>query len=115
MSCSPRYFISGYHMYNVQDIGIEKFAESIYSNGPHPMNVYVNSNFQRYFSGIFDDPSCPTNSYNHMVINVGYDKNDGYWILRNSWGPNWGEGGHIRMIIGKNTCNIEHYASVPYL
>jgi len=113
--CTEQYPIAGYHSYNVKNIGIEKFAESIYNNGPHTVYVYANSNFQRYHSGIFDDPSCSQSSYNHAVINVGYDKSEGYWTIRNSWASGWGENGHIRMIMGKNTCNIEHYAWVPYL
>merc|ERR1712228_827858 len=56
-----------------------------------------------------------TSSYNHAVINVGYDKTEGYWLIRNSWSTSWGESGHIRMARGKNTCNIEHHAWVPYL
>merc|ERR1712141_478006 len=113
--CTEQYPIAGYHSYNVKNIGIEKFAESIYNNGPHTVYVYANSNFQRYHSGIFDDPSCSQSSYNHAVINVGYDKSEGYWTIRNSWASGWGEQGHIRMARGKNTCNIEHYAWVPYL
>merc|ERR1712051_453621 len=95
--------------------GVDALAESIYNNGPHTVYVYANSNFQRYHSGIFDDTSCSTSSYNHAVINIGYDVNEGYWTIRNSWASSWGEQGHIRMAGGKNTCNIEHYAWVPYL
>merc|ERR1712184_219214 len=100
---------------NVKSEGIDALAESIYNNGPHTVYVYANSNFQRYHSGIFDDSSCSTSSYNHAVINIGYDVNEGYWTIRNSWASSWGEQGHIRMARGKNTCNIEHYAWVPYL
>ncbi len=36
---------------------------------------------------------------NHVVALVGWDDNggDGYWILRNSWGDAWGEGGYMRI------------------
>merc|ERR1712108_59884 len=114
-SFTPVVSISGYNFMNVKSEGIDALAESIYNNGPHTVYVYANSNFQRYHSGIFDDPSCSQSSYNHAVINVGYDKSEGYWTIRNSWASGWGENGHIRMIMGKNTCNIEHYAWVPYL
>jgi len=114
-SFTPVVSISGYNFMNVKSEGIDALAESIYNNGPHTVYVYANSNFQRYHSGIFDDSSCSTSSYNHAVINIGYDVNEGYWTIRNSWASSWGEQGHIRMARGKNTCNIEHYAWVPYL
>lgn len=34
------------------------------------------------------------------------DDGEGWWRLRNSWGSNWGEGGHIRLKFGKDTCAI---------
>lgn len=32
-------------------------------------------------------------------------KGIGYWKLKNSWGPRWGERGYIRLRFG-NTCAI---------
>jgi len=88
-------------------------ADSVYENGPHSIYLYANSNFQHYDSGIFDDETCPKYSYNHAVVNVGYDTDEGYWIVRNSWAATWGERGHIRMKMGSNICNCEKYAWYP--
>lgn len=41
----------------------------------------------------------------HAVVLVGYDTD--YWIIKNSWGPNWGENGYIRIKMG-DTFNICH-------
>lgn len=107
--------ISGYNFVDVQYEGVDSLASSVYNNGPHSVYVYANSNFQNYYYGIFDDTSCSTSSYNHAVINVGYDKNEGFHRIRNSWSTAWGESGYMRIAWGKNTCNIERYAWVPYL
>jgi C1A family cysteine protease len=33
----------------------------------------------------------------HAVLVVGYDAEKGDWIVRNSWGSGWGEGGYFYM------------------
>jgi len=114
-TCNIIVSISGYNFVDVQYEGVDALADSIYNNGPHSVYVYANSNFQNYYYGIFDDSSCSTSSYNHAVINVGYDKNSGFHRIRNSWSTSWGESGYMRIAYGKNTCNIERYAWVPYL
>ncbi|KAG5681181.1 hypothetical protein PVAND_010639 [Polypedilum vanderplanki] len=62
-----------------------------------------------YQSGILKGETC-VGDINHAVILVGYgtdkETNTPYWILRNSWGPEWGENGYFRMERGVNACNI---------
>jgi aminopeptidase C len=41
--------------------------------------------------------------FNHAALIVAYDKDE--WILKNSWGSDWGDGGFIRLKAG-NTCGI---------
>jgi len=50
---------------------------------------------------------CP-NYVNHCVQAVGVDDSavGGYWKVRNSYGPLWGESGYIRLAYGQNTCFI---------
>lgn len=75
-----------------------------------PIAVAVDaSNWSRYESGIFED--CQT-KLNHGVLLVGINVEQKAWIIKNSWGPRWGEEGFMRLSAG-NTCGICDAASVP--
>lgn len=77
---------------------------------PVPISMYG------YDGGVYSptDEECQEaegDGYHSMAI-VGYDL-DGrdtggvpYWIVKNSWGQNWGEEGYIRIRFGANTCGM---------
>ena len=58
--------------------------------------------------------TCDTN-VDHCVQVVGVNLDDGYWIVRNSWGTEWGIDGYIYLKTGVDICGITTdptYASV---
>jgi len=72
--------------------------------------------FQMYSSGIYNPSSCSSTYLDHAVGLVGYGTESGvdYWIVRNSWGPSWGEQGYIRMIRNnKNKCGVATDVIIP--
>ncbi|XP_034481932.1 cathepsin L1-like [Drosophila innubila] len=90
-------------------------ASAVANEGP--VSVCIDSShFQFYKGGVFNNPSCSKNT-NHCVVVDGYgtDKFGGdYWLARNSWGPNWGQNGYIRMARNRNNqCSIASYAYYP--
>ncbi|KAM7269358.1 hypothetical protein ACFE04_024855 [Oxalis oulophora] len=75
-------------------------------------------NSQFYSEGVFNGV-CGT-QLNHGVTVVGYGKTQSgskYWIVRNSWGDDWGEKGYIRIerdvAEPEGLCGITMEASYP--
>lgn len=72
--------------------------EAVYRS---PVSVSIEADtktFQFYKGGILDSSNCGT-ELDHGVLAVGYGEEDGkkYWIVKNSWGHDWGENGYIRI------------------
>lgn len=67
-------------------------------------NVY--QDFYGYKSGIYKHTTGNLDG-SHAICIVGFNDNNGngYWICKNSWGPNWGMQGYF--FIAYNQCNID--------
>lgn len=102
-----------------------------------PVSIAIQANqpgFRFYSGGVFNGP-CGTN-LDHGVLAVGYGsesdadhesflrphpfrptKTGDFWLVKNSWGPDWGDGGYIKL--GRSnkrspgTCGILLQASYP--
>ncbi|XP_071356512.1 cathepsin K-like isoform X3 [Trachinotus anak] len=86
-----------------------------------PVAVAVNAmlpSFQHYRGGLYNVPACNPRFTNHAVLVVGYgtDRGQDYWLVKNSWGTEWGEEGFIRLARNKNNlCGIASFAVYPTL
>ena len=82
--------------------------------GPVSSAVSASSTtFLSYSSGIITTADCGTN-VDHCVAIVGYG--DTYYIVKNSWGTEWGESGYVRVGFGDGAgiCGINLNVMYPY-
>ena len=89
--------------------------------GPVAVSVSTNTDDWRYYSGgIIQTKKCGWMT-DHIVVAVGYGEEPNgdqpahpYLIIKNTWGPNWGEDGYARISLrsrkglfgGNGICNI---------
>ncbi|XP_072418095.1 procathepsin L-like isoform X2 [Chiloscyllium punctatum] len=83
-----------------------------------PMSVVINASlksFQHYKGGVYYDENC--NGYvTDEVLVVGFGIEDGmkYWLVKNSWGTDWGEDGYIKIAKDRgNHCGIASVVRYP--
>jgi C1A family cysteine protease len=102
--------VKSYYMAGTED---EEFIKKmLYNVGP--LAVTINgATLQYYTGGVINVPyeQCPY-APNHGVNLVGYGTTESgldYWIVRNTWGPSWGEKGNFRLARGRGLCGINKY------
>lgn len=85
-----------------------------------PVSVAIEADqiaFQLYKSGVLTQ-ECGT-KLDHGVLVVGYGTEGGkdYWLVKNSWGPAWGDAGFIKILRGvkprEGECGINSLPTYP--
>uniref|UniRef100_A0A0E0Q382 Cysteine proteinase n=1 Tax=Oryza rufipogon TaxID=4529 RepID=A0A0E0Q382_ORYRU len=111
--------ISGYQRVNPNDEG--SLAAAVASQ---PVSVAIEGSgamFRHYGSGVFTADSCGT-KLDHAVAVVGYGAEaygsggGGYWIIKNSWGTTWGDGGYMKLekdVGSQGACGVAMAPSYP--
>jgi len=89
-------------------------AAFLVANGP--LAVALNADLvEGYSNGVINPASgdCDGSSLDHAVLIVGYGVQSSvagdsipFWIVKNSWGADWGEQGYFRLVRGKAACGI---------
>jgi cathepsin C len=98
--------------------------KEIMRNGPVIVAFQAPSSLFYYNGGIFTGPPPKHEGKtengvryweqtNHAVVAMGWGEENGhkYWIIKNTWGPRWGEKGYFRIQRGTDECGLESMAT----
>ena len=73
--------------------------------GPLAVGMHVYADFQHYRDGVYEHAG--SDPINHAVLLVGWDDQLDAWIMKNSWGTNWGLGGYA--LVAYDCCRLGSY------
>jgi len=99
--------------YVTQDEDETQMQQFLMSNSPLSVCVDAES-WQFYTGGVIDGSNCGT-QIDHCVQAVGWTSVQGTpaWIVRNSWGTDWGMQGYLYVQMGVDACAIAQIVTVP--
>lgn len=110
--------------FNVTANDEEQLQDLVTYVGPVTISFCAN-NLHTYISGVytgeFNGTACPSGhqEVNHavLVVGTGYDSTSQmpYWIVKNSWGTDFGLDGYFWLLRGNNTCGVADCASYPLI
>jgi len=92
--------------YTTTDQDEHQMANYLAQHGPISVCVDA-SQWSLYTGGVYTADACTT-SIDHCVLAVGYNlaANPPYWIIRNSWGADWGLQGYMYLEFGQDACAV---------
>ena len=112
--------VTGFHLVtpaaDSKLVGEEYLAAFVAEHGP--VSISLDAMTQLWWSykgGVMT--GCCNSAPDHAVLIVGFGKdaktNLDYWLIKNSWGSSWGEGGYLRLQRGTNECNLLSQPVIP--
>jgi len=83
---------------------VDALKAAVYK-GPVPTGFYVFEDFYAYTGGVYSHVSGKKVG-GHAVLVVGWDDVQQCFIVKNSWGPDWGEHGYFRIAYSEMTTDV---------
>ena len=95
----PKKFVAGIKGYADVQPRNEMQLKAAVAQQPVAVGIQANQgSFMYYHKGVVES-GCGS-SLDHAVLVVGYGEEDGkpYWLVKNTWGPYWGEKGFVKIL-----------------
>jgi C1A family cysteine protease len=86
------------------------------TNGPVSAGMVTFEDIGPFQGGVYiHRVGKQTDHHAIVLIGWGYDVNyrSEYWIVRNSWGPEWGDQGYFKVLMGMYEIETMVNASLP--
>lgn len=104
--------------YNIASKDEYEIRRDIYHWGPCSSGFVIYEDFLDWDGyGIYewDKKSGIVGGHAIVLIGWGEEKGKKYWIVRNSWGKEWGDKGYFKILRGENHCEIEEnvFTGIP--
>jgi len=88
--------------------GVNQIMAEIMKNGPVEAAFDVYEDFLTYKSGVYRHTTGQfVGGHAIKILGWGVDSGTPYWLIANSWNPDWGNQGYFWMLRGKDECGIE--------
>lgn len=83
---------SGFVDPNVEIPSVAQIKQALCEYGPLSIGMLSTETFKDYDGGVFDEPGV-TDGVAHAITLVGWSDSKNAWLIKNSWGTDWGETG----------------------
>lgn len=113
---TPARFYRCFHYYSIPGVSKDggsdiNICSDIYHWGPVSTGMMVYPDFYTFDAKNeiyeWNGKDGPIGGHAIEIVGWGEESDKKYWIIKNSWGDNWGRNGYFYMIRGKNNCQIE--------
>ena len=83
---------------------VEQLKTALIEHGPLVAPIFYDECLANYRGGVFNEQDNGT--VNHVVLLVGWDDDKQAWLIKNSWGAEWGENGFAWIKYGSNNIGV---------
>ena len=95
-------------------VTVSAIRNALLNYGPLVTTMEVYSDFDTYLSGVYTHTSG-TYRGAHAVLIVGFSDSGQYFIVKNSWGTDWGESGYFKISYSEISSVVEFgYYTIRY-